>query len=232
MERMIRKKEDDEGGEETPPLAAIGRVSASALLPAGARLLVPRSALEKKKKCSSSEGRQDGAETEESGGGGVSEQELEEDPATLALARRLRRRLLFSGPGFCVLDKPSGVHVQGGSRREARGATLDAAAAAAARRGWLFGTATAATQSEMNPTSDSSSSSSFLGARLVHRLDAPGEFLPLDEFFLLDRRESHWCRGHLTTVRTRRWFAAGGEEQDEWEQSLEFHEARWFEDRS
>ena len=60
-------------------------------------------------------------------------------------------------------------------------------------------------------------------------LDAPREFLPLDEFFLLDRRERHRCRGHLTAaMATRRRFATGGEEQYEWEKGLEFHEARWF----
>ena len=63
----------------------------------------------------------------------------------------------------------------------------------------------------------------------LHRLDAPRELLPLDEFFLLNRCERHRSRRHLTAaVAARRRFATGGEEQDEWEEGWEFHEARWF----
>ena len=187
----VERKSDEKGGERF-----VGRISASAPLPPGARLLVPRSALGKEKgkekgrsssasPASSSsfsplkERRREGNENDGSDDGGENETEPR---ATLALARLLRSRLLFSGPGFCVLDKPPGVHVQGGSRKEAAGATLDAAAAAAARKGWLGrGMSLSASSSSSSSGSSSSSSSSSssgsnpppLAARLVHRVDAP-----------------------------------------------------------
>ena len=64
----------------------------------------------------------------------------------------------------------------------------------------------------------------------LHRLDAPRELLPLDEFFLLNRCEGHRSRRHLHSAvgTTRRRFATGGEEQHEREEVLRFHGARWF----
>ena len=185
----VQRERGGGGGGGGGGATSIGRVSASALLPPGARLLVPKSALEGRRSGDGAAGpvsapvQQRREQGEGDGGAGTEEEAFPDDggdgggddPATLALARRLRRRLLFAGPGFCVLDKPSGVHSQGGSRREARGATLDAAAAAAARRGWL-GSGMAPPprkSSESSPAPGWSSSSPALAARLVHRLDAP-----------------------------------------------------------